>query len=279
MINEMGAGVSGQKWCDNNNVSAGAKGFGWMPCLDSRKQLGTVGESAARAAICPQLWLLLSCFAWSGTSMTRIRTQWSSPSPTPLPSSPAMIPAVFFKFRTGFIYLSSSPDFSTPLSFLQSLIALSFCLPLSLSFSFSLFLLLIIVSRPPSTSIVEFRQAIYIFLPGCLTSHSLNKVCFIVFARLYTRTVCECVFVHASQQIGAYESFCRGFMSLFFLYFFFYFLMVSIWVCNRSFVSIQVSFFFYALDFDRVCVLCVCAWGGDLWSQAALAPSHWERRS
>ena len=32
MINEMGAaGVSGQKWCDNNNVSAGAKGFGRVP--------------------------------------------------------------------------------------------------------------------------------------------------------------------------------------------------------------------------------------------------------
>lgn len=71
-------------------------------------------------------------------------------------------------------------------SFLPSI---SFCLSLSSSS--------LVVSLDPSpfspytttttTSIVEFRQAIYIFLPGCFTSHSLNKVFFIVFAFLGAR--------------------------------------------------------------------------------------------
>lgn len=29
VINEMGAHATKQKWCDNNNGSVGAKGFGW----------------------------------------------------------------------------------------------------------------------------------------------------------------------------------------------------------------------------------------------------------
>lgn len=56
VTNAMGVSVvPGQKGCDYDNVSAGVKGFGWTPCLDSSKQLGTVDEGAAHAAICQQL--------------------------------------------------------------------------------------------------------------------------------------------------------------------------------------------------------------------------------
>ena len=84
----------------------------------------------------------------------------------------------FFYIPYWFIYLS------IPLSFPPSPTALSFSLPLPPVLSLSSRS----CSRPPSTSIVEFRQAIYIFLPGCLTSHSLNKVCFIVSARMYAHS-------------------------------------------------------------------------------------------
>lgn len=73
-------------------MSEGAKGFGWMPHLDSRDQLGT-GERAAHAAICQQL------------DEKNIYDSYQDTVNRPLPhSSSAMRPA-FFLFFTGVIYL------------------------------------------------------------------------------------------------------------------------------------------------------------------------------
>lgn len=129
-------------------IKAGAKGFfGRTPCLDSRKWSRTVGESATHTATCQQPRPLLSCFACKAPSMTPVAGCTSSPTHW-LPFNNT---CCFLILRC--FYLSSPP--------------LSVSLPLFPSLPRSH--LLILVSRPPSTSIVEFRQAIYIVLPGCFT--------------------------------------------------------------------------------------------------------------
>ena len=152
---------------------------------------------------------------------------------------------LFFLFHTGFIYLS------IPLSSLPSPKALSFSLPLPPVFR----LFSRSCSRPPSTSIVEFRQAIYIFLPGCLTSHSLNKVCFIVSARVYAHSdsawPCVCTCVAANWCVGALVGVCTALsLVLFVCYLSSCFVL---WVCSKSrlwmlhYVPVQgacFSFFF-----------------------------------
>lgn len=154
-------------------VSAGDEGFGRVPCLDSRKRLGTVGEKCLHTppSICQQLWPLLSSFVWKWYVWWRKGT-----SPTPLLPHSETPPHIVI---AHWLYVPQQLCRCLRSSFLPSI---SFCLSLSSSS--------LVVSLDPSpfspyttttTSIVEFRQAIYIFLPGCFTSHSLNKVFFIVF--------------------------------------------------------------------------------------------------
>lgn len=161
-------------------VSAGDEGFGRVPCLDSRKRLGTVGEKCSHTppSICQQLWPLLSGFVWKWYVWWRKGT-----SPTPLLSHSETPPHFVI---AHWLYVPQQLCRCLRSSFVPSI---SFCLSLSSSS--------LVVSLDPSpfspytttttTSIVEFRQAIYIFLPGCFISHSLNKVFFIVFAFLGAR--------------------------------------------------------------------------------------------
>lgn len=100
---------------------------------------------------------------------------------------------LLFSYHIYQFYFPLLLFFSIPI--VPSRRALPFCLP---CFALSLLaLLLILVSRPPSTFFVEFRQAIYIFLPGCLTSHSLNKYASLF---LHIRTAHKCMFAHALQH-------------------------------------------------------------------------------
>lgn len=117
----------------------------------------------------------------------------------PLPHSLSLL-----KWDLLFSYPIHQLYFPLLLFFLYLWFPLPFCLP---CFALSLLaLLLILVSRPPSTSFVEFRQAIYIFLPGCLTSHSLNKVFFIVSVHSDSAQMCVCTCVAAHSCV----SLCRG---------------------------------------------------------------------
>lgn len=126
-----------------------------------QERLRTFSESAAQSAICQLLWLMLSCFAWSGTSMNRARIRRVF-----LLSSPAMNPSFICRLLSLLSFPYSFLSLCPSLPLLLSLPPLHSCLSTS------------------STSIVWFRQAIYIILPGFLISHSLNKVFFIVFARV-----------------------------------------------------------------------------------------------
>lgn len=148
-------------------VSAGDEGFGRVPCLDSRKRLGTLGEKCCDRC-CPALY---------GND-----TSDGERAPPPLLSHSETPPHFVI---AHWLYVPQQLCRCLRSSFLSSI---SFCLSLSSSS--------LVVSLDPSpfspyttttTSIVEFRQAIYIFLPGCFTSHSLNKVFFIVFAFLGAR--------------------------------------------------------------------------------------------
>lgn len=183
----------------------------------------------------------------------------------PLISSPARRPAVFW-FHTGFYFplqLSSSIYTSLLASNPYSSFVLFHSLPPVLSLF--LYLLFLLVSRPPSTSFVEFRQAIYIFLPGCLTSHSLNKVCFIVFAGVYAHLdsvwACVCTCTATDWSVWVLVGVCMA-LSLFL----FFFLMVYKWVCNRSkvwmpsFVSLLgLVFFLLCISFSWLRAF-VCEW-------------------
>lgn len=105
----------------------------------------------------------------------------------PPPVSSSDINTGLFTPLTGFPY---SPFF---LSIPYSSFSISFC---------TLPLLIPPASQPPHpTSIVGFRQAIYIVLPGCLTSHPLNKVFFIGFARVYVHVQCMTVCLDIPRNI------------------------------------------------------------------------------
>lgn len=118
--------------------------------------------------------------------------------------------------------------------------------------SLPLFLLLLLVSRPPSTSFVEFRQAIYIFLPGCLTSHSLNKVGFYCFcACVCSLGQCVEVSVNVSQSIGVFVVWTLVVVCM------------VLWVCigllytsvnSKLFMFTMTCFFFCSFVWVCVCV-------------------------
>lgn len=169
LINRVGAGASSQKWCDSNNCECRWRRL-WASAMFGF-------QKAARDTWWKVLWPLLSGFVWKWYVWWRKGT-----SPTPLLSHSETPPHFVI---AHWLYVPQQLCRCLRSSFLSSI---SFCLSLSSSS--------LVVSLDPSpfspyttttTSIVEFRQAIYIFLPGCFTSHSLNKVFFIVFAFLGAR--------------------------------------------------------------------------------------------
>lgn len=125
---------------------------------------------------------------------------------------------------------------------LQVLLALSFCLSLPVPLEVSLSLLVLstplstLLPLPPlssSTPIVEIRQAIYIFLHGCLTSHSLNKVLLYCFCTCIC-TIGQCVNMSLCMNwcvwylIGGYNEFVFVYVFIFLL------LMICIWESGKS---------------------------------------------
>lgn len=105
-------------------VSAGDEGFGRVPCLDSRKRLGTVGEKCSHTppSICQQLWPLLSGFVWKWYVWWRKGT-----SPTPLLSHSETPPHFVI---AHWLYVPQQLCRCLRSSFLPSI---SFCLSLSSS--------------------------------------------------------------------------------------------------------------------------------------------------
>lgn len=103
-------------WVKVPNVS------GWMPCLDSRNQLGT-GDRAARAAVCQQLWLLLSCFGWE--EHLWLVSGRSKPTPPPLVFCVFLIPYWCY-LPLDFPYLFPSLISIEPFCFISLLLSLSF---------------------------------------------------------------------------------------------------------------------------------------------------------
>lgn len=113
-------------------VSAGDEGFGRVPCLDSRKRLGTVGEKCSHTppSIRQQLWPLLSGFVWKWYVWWRKGT-----SPTPLPQrDPSSFCYSTLALRTSatlqmFTFLFPSLDFFLSFSLLLLLSRVSWPLP------------------------------------------------------------------------------------------------------------------------------------------------------
>lgn len=118
-------------------------------------------------------------------------SRFGKPAPLPAPLSLLQWDLLSSHFITGFMYLtspavcflcSSLPAVSST-CFVSYSLSLSYTPPLSCAPHYS-------PSHqcpappPPPPLLLNFRQAIYIFLLGCLASHSLNKVCFIVFAHV-----------------------------------------------------------------------------------------------